>query len=287
MIMPFFVSGLGIGAIYALSGLGLVLLFRATGVLNFALGAVGAVGAFFAWQVMAWGGGVALAVLAAVALSTAVNVAYGRYLAPLLSQRDIVVRAIGTLALALLLLSVIGVLWGDLPRRLVLPTDHHFFRLGGVRVNLTRIVAFLLSGVIVAGVTALLKYTRLGLDMRALADERDLSAILGVHILRTETLAWAISGFFAGLAGLLLGDLVRLQGEFLTFLVIPAIAAAILGQMRGLALTALAGLGMGVIEAVLTPVALISPYRALAPYFIALLTVAVLSFFSHASLKER
>jgi branched-chain amino acid transport system permease protein len=123
--------------------------------------------------------------------------------------------------------------------------------------------------------------------MRALADERDLSAILGVHILRTETLAWAISGFFAGLAGLLLGDLVRLQGEFLTFLVIPAIAAAILGQMRGLALTALAGLGMGVIEAVLTPVALISPYRALAPYFIALLTVAVLSFFSHASLKER
>jgi branched-chain amino acid transport system permease protein len=57
--------------------------------------------------------------------------------------------------------------------------------------------------------------------------------------------------------------------------------------MRGLALTALAGLGMGVIEAVLTPVALISPYRALAPYFIALLTVAVLSFFSHASLKER
>ena len=53
-ILPFVISGLGIGAVYALSGVGLVVLFRATGVLNFAFGAFGAMGAHCAWQLLEW-----------------------------------------------------------------------------------------------------------------------------------------------------------------------------------------------------------------------------------------
>lgn len=285
--LPFIISGLGIGAVYALSGVGLLVLFRATGVLNFAFGAIGAVGAHVAWQLMEWDYPLALAILAAVLVSTLVSFLYGRFLAPLLSYRDTVVRAVGTLALALFLIALMGVVWGELPRRLQFPTDQMYLTLFGVRLTFTRIIALVLAIVVVGGITVLLGTTRLGLDMRALANDRDLSAILGVRITRTETAAWIITGIFAGLGGLLLADLVRLQGTFLTFLVIPAIAAAILGQLRSLWVTAFAGLGIGVAEALLTPIDWISPYRSATPFVIALVAVMILGSTAQAALKDR
>lgn len=286
-ILPFIISGLGIGAVYALSGVGLVILFRATGVLNFAFGAFGAFGAHCAWQLLEWKMPLVVAILAAVAVSTAISFAYGRIFAPLLSHRDIVVRAVGTLAPALILIALMGVIWGELPRRLQFPTDQMFVSIFGVRLTYTRIIAILLSIVMVGIITLLLNRTRLGLDMRALANDRDLSAILGVRILYTETAAWIITGIFAGFAGLLLADLVRLQGTFLTLLVIPAIAAAILGQLRSLWETALAGMLVGIAEAALTPLGWISPYRAAAPFIIALAAVTILGSTAKAALKDR
>lgn len=286
-LLPFIISGLGIGAVYALSGVGLVVLFRATGVLNFAFGAIGALGAHVAWQMLEWKLPLALAIAGAVIVSTLTSLLYGRVFAPLLSQRDTVVRAVGTLAPALVLIAVMGVIWGELPRRLQFPTDQMFVSLFGVRLTYTRIIAIVMSLVMVAIITLLLNRTRLGLDMRALANDRDLSAILGVRILRTETAAWVITGIFSGFAGLLLADLVRLQGTFLTFLVIPAIAAAILGQLRSLWVTAFAGLAIGITEAALTPMGWISPYRAAAPFVIALIAVIILGSTAQTALKDR
>lgn len=284
---PFIISGLGIGAVYALSGVGLVVLYRATGVLNFAFGAIGAVGAHVAWQMLEWDWPLALAILAAVVVSTLTSFAYGRVFAPMLSHRDTVVRAVGTLALALVLISVMGIIWGELPRRVQFPTDRMYVLISGVRLTYTRIIAIVAALATVAAITLLLTRTRLGLDMRALANDRDLSAILGVRILRTETAAWLITGVFAGFAGLLLADLVRLQGTFLTFLVIPAIAAAILGQLNSLWVTAFAGIAIGIAEAVLTPMGWISPYRSAAPFVIALIAVIILGSTARSALKDR
>ncbi len=286
-LLPFVISGLGIGAVYALSGVGLVVLFRATGVLNFAFGAFGAIGAHCAWQLLEWKMPLAVAILAAGLVSTAISFLYGRVFAPMLSHRDIVVRAVGTLAPALVLIAIMGVIWGELPRRLQFPTDQMFVSLFAVRLTFTRIIAIILAVVMVVAITLLLSRTRLGLDMRALANDRDLSAILGVRILYTETAAWIITGIFSGFAGLLLADLVRLQGTFLTLLVIPAIAAAILGQLQSLWQTAVAGILIGIAEAVLTPIAWISPYRAAAPFIIALVAVTILGGTAKAALKDR
>ncbi|MBB3571423.1 branched-chain amino acid ABC transporter permease [Rhizobium sp. BK491] len=286
-LLPFVISGLGIGAVYALSGVGLVVLFRATGVLNFAFGAFGAIGAHCAWQLLEWKMPLAVAILAAVAVSTAISFLYGRVFAPMLSHRDIVVRAVGTLAPALVLIAIMGVIWGELPRRLQFPTDQMFVSLFAVRLTFTRIIAIVLAIVMVVAITLLLTRTRLGLDMRALANDRDLSAVLGVRILYTETAAWIMTGIFSGFAGLLLADLVRLQGTFLTLLVIPAIAAAILGQLQSLWQTAVAGILIGIVEAVLTPITWISPYRAAAPFIIALIAVTILGGTARAVLKDR
>jgi branched-chain amino acid transport system permease protein len=128
----------------------------------------------------------------------------------------------------------------------------------------------------VAGIGLLLARTRVGLSMRALADNRELSAILGIQVLSVESIAWLVSGVFAGIAGIFLGDFVRLESYVLTFLVIPAIAAAIVGRLSSLWVTAAAGIAIGLAEALLTPFLSLAPYRTAAPFVVALAAIALL-----------
>ena len=89
----FLLSGLALGALYSLGGVGLVLLNRATGVLNFAYGAIGAVGAMVAWQILNWGGPEPLAWAASVGTGILLSLAFGKLLAPGLAHREPVVKA--------------------------------------------------------------------------------------------------------------------------------------------------------------------------------------------------
>jgi branched-chain amino acid transport system permease protein len=272
-LLPFLVSGLGVGAVYALSGVGLVVLYRSSGVLNFAFGALGALGAYVAWSALDREWPLGWAALAAVATAVGVSLAYGRLLAPRLVDRDPVVRSIGTLGLALVVLGFIEWFWGEQPRRLVLPTDADAIDFGDVRLTHTRVLGLATALVMMAGVGLLLARTRIGLAMRALADQRGLSAILGIRVLRVDTVAWLLSGAFAGVCGLLLANIVRLQATVLTFLVIPAFAAAIIGRLTSLPVTVAAGLGIGILEAVAVLVPGFSAFRTAVPFLVALAAI--------------
>lgn len=272
-LLPFVVSGLGVGAVYALSGVGLVLLYRSSGVLNFAFGALGAIGAYLAWSLLELGLPQVLAWASAIAGSMALSLAYGRLLAPRLALRDPTIRSIGTLGFALILMGFTEWYWGEQPRRLVLPTDADGLEFFDVRLTYTRVLGLALALVMMAGVGLLLGRTRIGLKMRALADDRDLSALLGIRVLQVDTVAWVLSGAFAGVCGLLLANIVRLQATLLTFLVIPAFAAAILGRLRSLPATVAAGIGIGVAEAVAITVPGLASYRTAVPFLIALVAI--------------
>lgn len=274
-LTPFLVAGLGVGAVYALSGVGLVVLYRSSGVLNFGFGALGAVGAHVAWSALELEWPLALAALAAVATSVAISLAYGRLLAPFLAEREPAVRSIGTLGLALVVLGFTEWFWGEQPRRLVLPTDAGAIEFAEVRLTYTRVLGLAAAVSMMAAVGLLLARTRIGLAMRALADQRGLSAILGVRVLQVDTTAWLISGAFAGVCGLLLANIVRLQATVLTFLVIPAFAAAIIGRLSSLPATVAAGLAIGMLEAVAVLVPGFSPFRTATPFLIALLAIVL------------
>jgi branched-chain amino acid transport system permease protein len=272
-LLPFLVSGLGVGAVYALSGVGLVVLYRSSGVLNFSFGALGAIGAYVAWsildhewpQAVAWAGGI----LAAMMLS----LSYGRLLAPRLSHRDPTIRSIGTLGFALIVMGFTEWYWGEQPRRLILPTDGDALEFGDVRLTYTRLLGLALAVAMMAAVGLLLSRTRVGLKMRSLANDRELSALLGVRVLQVDTVAWVLSGLFAGVCGLLLANIVRLQATLLTFLVIPAFAAAILGRLNSLPITVVAGIVIGVLEAMAITVPGFAPYRTAVPFLVALVAI--------------
>ena len=265
----FIVSGLAVGSLYALGGIGLVILRRSTGVLNFAYGAIAAGAAMFAWQVAEWGAFAPVAWMSSIFAGIILSVAYGRFFAPSLAWREPTVKAVATLGYMLILLGLIGIVWDDALRKLSLPTDKAAITLLGVRVTVTRLIAFCASIAVVFAMSRFLEKTRTGLNMRALADNRDHAALLGIPIIKVETLAWGISGALAGFTGLLFGSLVRLEPAVITFMVIPATAAAICGRLNSLPLTLFGGLTIGVIEAMLTLYKPLAPLRAMTPFLIA------------------
>lgn len=269
----FFVSGLAVGSLYALGGIGLVVLYRATGVLNFANGAAGAAGAMVAWQLGQWNVWAPATWLACIVTALAIMLFYGRMIAPALAWREPVVKAVATLGFALIILGLVSFIWNDDPRSLSLPTGKMAVEILGMRVTVTRLIVFIASITIVIGIGAFLKYTSVGLHMRALANNRDLSALIGIPILRVETLAWGLSGVIAGFTGLMFGDLIRLEPTVITFMVIPSIAAAICGRLEHLPLVLIGGLSMGVIENMLTLSNTLKGVRPIAPFVIAALVL--------------
>ena len=269
----FVTAGLAVGSLYALGGIGMVVLFRASGVLNFSAGAAGAAGAMTAWQIEQWGLWPPLAWIACILVALVLTLAYGRLIAPLLAYRETVVKAVATLGFALILLGLVAFLWPDDPRSLELPTDAISISLLKLKVTGTRLIAFAASVAICIGIYAFLGRTQIGLQMRAVANDRDLSALLGIPILKVETIAWAIAGLLAGFTGLMFANLIRLEPVVITFMVIPSIAAALSGRLDNLGLVLIGGLSMGVIESMLTLSATFKGVRPIAPFVIAALVL--------------
>jgi branched-chain amino acid transport system permease protein len=281
-LKPFIVIGLAFGGVYALSGVGLVVLYRATGVLNVAFGAIGAAGALIAYYLIAhtgcpdW-----LAFVVCVLFGGVVNLAYGMVFGPAFARRDPLVKMMGTLGLALILLGLMA--WrapigGAFARFLPLPSSTHHYSIWGTTVSLTQIIALALAFAITAGASVFLRVTKLGTAMRALANDREITATLGVPVRRVEAAAWFGSGLACGAAGLMLPDLLTsLDYAALTFLVISSLAAALIGRLRSLWWTLFGGLAVGVFQSVLTPYISVSRYRSAAPFVLAIIALLYLS----------
>lgn len=279
---PYVVLGFAVGGVYALSGVGMVVLYRATGVLNLAFGSVGAAGALISWYIVehallpAW-----LAYLVAVAFGGVLTLAYGVVLGRAFADRDPLIKTLATLGLALVLLGTMA--WrapvGALVRIITLPTSGWRYDVGGVYVTWTQVMAFGLALVLTVGTAAFLRFTKLGTAMRALADDREITAMVGVPVRSVEAAAWLGSGFVCGAAGLLLADLLgTLDYAMLTFLVIWALSAALIGRLWSLYGTLAGGLAIGWIQALLTPIdgpqpgtaASIGAYRSVTPFVLAI-----------------
>ncbi|HZN75725.1 MAG TPA: branched-chain amino acid ABC transporter permease [Micromonosporaceae bacterium] len=285
---PFIVSGLALGGVYSLSGVGMVVLYRTTGVLNLAFGAVGAMGAFIAWSLVnTYGWPEALAYLVCVGFGAVISLVYGILAGPPLAGRDPLVKAAATIGLALILLGAMSWIWSDKARSLVLPTTTWRYSVGEVFINWTQIIALALGVLVTLATAAFLRRTGLGTAMRALANDREITAALGVPVRRVEAITWLVSGALAGAAGLLLSNLVGLDAATLTFLVISSLAAALIARLRSLVVTLLAGIVIGLVNAMVTPIFSISSYRDMTPFVLAAVALLFLSRHQQISFARR
>jgi branched-chain amino acid transport system permease protein len=259
-------------------------------VLNIAFGAIGAVGALIAYYLIQhtgcpdW-----LAYVVCVLTGGVLNLLYGMVFGPAFAHRDPLVKMMGTLGLALILLGLMA--WrapigGAFARFLPLPSSTHLYSIWGTTVSLTQIICVGLAIFLTATISVFLRVTKLGTAMRAMANDREITATLGVPVRRVEAAAWFGSGLICGMAGLLLPDLLTsLDYSALTFLVIASLAAALIGRLESLWWTLFGGLAVGVVRAVLAPLAAsdyaflreLSKYREAAPFMLAIIALLYLS----------
>ncbi|WP_030693957.1 ATP-binding cassette domain-containing protein, partial [Streptomyces globisporus] len=238
-------AGLAVGGAAALTGIGLVVTHRATGVLNLAHGAVAMVCAYVLRQlVVGWGwplplGALVTLLLFAPALGLALDRGVFRPLALLGSHPARTLVA--TIGVFVLLVGGAVLLWGpgardDAP---VLLGDEPWAQLAAV-VALACLVG------------AVTRWTRFGRELRAVVDNRPLAVLAGIDADRVAAAGWAFGSFTAGLTGVLLAPYVRLDPYGMPLLVVEVIAVAVIARMRSLPVAVAAALAIGVAQAQLT-----------------------------------
>jgi branched-chain amino acid transport system permease protein len=276
-LWPFIVSGLAFGGLYALSGVGLVLLYRTTAVVNFAYGAVGALAALAEWQIAQNGGGEITGIVVGIAGATVVSTIYGTTINPRLARRSHDIASAGSLGAAVIILGICTLIWSDRTvRTLTLSTSNVSFSVGTTVVNLTQVVALAMAVIVVLAASLFLRRTLTGTAMRALAEDRELTAVLGVRVRRVETMTWAIVGALAGVTGILLANLLSLQAELLTFLVISSLAAAVIGRFQSLWMALAGGIVIGLLQSIVVAFPSISAFSDATPFVVAIVALLLL-----------
>ena len=252
--------------------LGLVLSYRSSGVVNFAHAAMGMYVAYAFFEFRETGDLVlpilglpervhllarptlASALVVAVLLGAVVGVAvYGLIFRPL-RQSPVLARVVASLGLLLYLQEIVRLRFpvagaGVNSRRPVLPEAP--VRLAGTAVSQNRLLLVALVVVATAALTALYRLTRFGLATRAAAGNEKGALLLGISPDRLGAVNWALASVLAGLAVILIEPITGLDPTTTTLLVVPALAAALLGRLSSFVIAAAAGIGIGMLQSLI------------------------------------
>jgi len=253
------VAGVAAGAIYSLAGMGIVLTYRATGVFNFAYGAVAVLVAYVVWQLnQQWHVPLPVAaIIGVLGVGPAVGVLLERFVYRPLERRGATQaeRLVAIIGVWLLLLGMMYAIWTGLVRQNApdLVSNHALSLGSNVHIGEDQLAVLVLVVVISAGLWLMFRRTRIGLQMRAVVDRRELSELAGIDSNRVSSFAWALGCGFAGLAGVLLAPLYYLDPFHLTLLVVfETFSVAVVARLTSLPIAAASGIGLGVAGSLLT-----------------------------------
>ncbi|RWQ67257.1 branched-chain amino acid ABC transporter permease [Mesorhizobium sp.] len=206
MFSDIFFGGLFQGSLYAMMAVGLALVWTTIGVFNFSHGVFMMLGAYFAWQLVAFGLPVVIAFpLAVIVMAGAGWILQASVVRPLIGRPNIVlVVVITTLAAGSLMENGALTVWG--PRSKQLPSlIEGNTTIAGVGVSLHQIAIIVITPLILAALWSFLNRTRLGLALRAVAQNEDASQLVGLNVTALYGLAFAIAASLAGLARIFMG----------------------------------------------------------------------------------
>jgi branched-chain amino acid transport system permease protein len=242
-------SGVSYGAILTLVALGFVVLYKATGVVNFAHGELMTLGAYLAvWSITTVG----MPTLVGYVVSVALLFCCGLFLeriafAPLRSRPPIIV-VISTLAASLMIQGALAVWQGSTPKTLPSPVDGDVVRLLGADIATQRLVIIVVTAVVVGLVLFAFHRTSFGRQVRAMAADPETTQLCGVRIRRIALAVFGLSAALAALAGVLVAPLSSVTIQLGFGALVSAFAAIVLGGFGSLEGTVLAALAIGVVE---------------------------------------
>jgi branched-subunit amino acid ABC-type transport system permease component len=254
LLLATLVLGVVQGAVNALLGMGVVAVYRGTGVINFAHGAMAMVSTYvFATMVDHHAPsflGVPLAAVVAVLVGIALGVVVDVVVMRPLARQSALVRIIATLGVLYVLQSLAIIAWGGATRAVpqLFPQGGH--AIGPVDVSDNEIGIVVVAVLIAAAVTLFYHRTRFGTAIRAVSNSREAATLSGIRVKWVTAASWALGGATGAVAGMLVAPSLGLNSYILTLLVIQAFAAALTGRLESMALALAGGVGLGVLTSV-------------------------------------
>jgi sulfate-transporting ATPase len=247
--LRFALLGMATGALTALVALAVVIVYRVSGVLNFAAPALGSLGAFVCYTLRDdHGWATAPALLLGLAAGTALGLLTWAALA-LLQGTSLLSRLIATLALLSAAQSAMLVIWPQQTSQpaSLLPEDTVVL-FGDVRITQDRLILIGLALVLAVVLGLVYRHTLFGLATSAVSESRRVASIARWAPGRIEFANHLIAGFLAALAAILLAPILTLNGAILSVAILPALAAALVGRFSSFAITVAAALGIGILQ---------------------------------------
>lgn len=253
-------GGLAQGGVYALAAIGLVLIYRVSGVLNFAQGAIATVSAFVAYTLVyqaapawmpAWIPPL-YGLLAAIVTGCVIGFLIEYLTIRPLTGRPQIVKVAVTIGWLLVLQQLAGLIWGftayHAPINIV--SQGATFIIPGTRVfiGMNQVLVIVVAGALTIGVAALLRLTTLGASMRAVSDDPQAARLWGIHVDRVTAFSWVLGSAMAAIAGVLITPFITFTPFVLTIIVISAFAAALIGRLQSLPFTFLGAMVLGVLQ---------------------------------------
>lgn len=243
----YLVPGVVLGSIYALGAIGITMVFGILRFAHFAHGDMATLGAFLALALVGAGMGPWTALPLAMIVTAVVAIAVDRGFYEHLAKRPRILTVIASLGIALMLRSVVQVVWGVDPqtysRGIVRPESF-----GGILLRPRELYTLATVVALVLGLVAFLKYTRWGKAMRAMSDNPDLARLSGVDNRRVTMLTWATVGALTTASGFMLGINNELTSMMGWSMLLPMFAAAILGGVGRVEGAVVGGLIVGLAE---------------------------------------
>jgi branched-chain amino acid transport system permease protein len=226
-------NGISTGAIYAAVALALVLIWRATRIVNFAQGAMLMITTFIASAVISSSGSYWLGFGVALAAGLVFGAVVERVLIRPVENAPPLNAVILTLGLYTLLVAAAGMIWGNTPRSFPAAFSLQGYKVGGTRLLFTPNDTFIVLVVVgvAVGLGLLFRFTPLGLQMRAAAFAPEMARLLGVRVGRMLTVGWALAAVAGALAGVLVAPDVFLGPNSFDPILIGGFVAAVMGGL--------------------------------------------------------
>ena len=247
-ILQLTLNGIAIGSIYALVALGLVMIYKATEVINFAHGDILMGSAFVAWGLIAIAGlPFWLAVIITMLIAAGVSWLLDARVMRVIVGQPHFAGAMLTLAIAFMLRGAVSMAFGPASRTFETPWSGQSTHIGGLVIADLNLVIIAAALVITALLFAFLRFTSLGVSIQAASQNQLAAYLCGIPVKRLNSFVWAMAGAMAAVGGVLLAP-IALVDIGLWFVVLKALAALVLGGFGSIPGAIVGGLLIGVVE---------------------------------------
>jgi branched-chain amino acid transport system permease protein len=240
------VSGLASGAIFASLALALVLIYRATDVVNFAQGEMATFSTYIAWSLMDHGLSYWPAFVLTLGLSFLGGAAIERTLIRPVEHRPEIAIVIVTIGLLIALNGLTGWIWGAEVKAFDSPFPNESWEVGDVVISQQDVGTLCVVLLTVAALWAFFRFTTLGLVMRAVANDKSASRLVGVRVGLMLALGWGLAAVLGAIAGMMAAPVLFLDPTMMLIVLIYAFAAAVLGGIDSPLGAVIGGLALGV-----------------------------------------